>query len=331
MALLEISGLEVAFPSPSGPAYALRGVDLALERGARLGVVGESGAGKSMVAFSILNLISEPGRIAGGSILFDGMDLTRVSDRKLRDIRGGRIAMIFQDPMMTLNPVLTIERQMVETLQAHRDVSHAAARRTALEALKAVAIPSAETRLDGYPHELSGGLRQRVVIAIALMTDPEIIIADEPTTALDVTIQAEVMSLLLKLCTERNLGLILITHDLALVAEPTERLMVMYAGRVVEEGRTAELIARPRHPYTRGLINALPEAGRRGAKLNTIPGSMPGVWETPEGCAFHPRCGRVKERCRAARPELESRGGGGGPSARRVACFDPILEEAAAQ
>ena len=325
MALLDISGLEVAFPSGDGPVYALRRVDLTLERGARMGIVGESGAGKSMLGFSIINLVSPPGRISGGAIVFDGEDLTNASDARLRAVRGGRIAMIFQDPMMTLNPVLTIERQMIETLEAHGSISYRDARAKALEALKAVAIPSPETRLKGYPHELSGGLRQRVVIAIALLTDPELIIADEPTTALDVTIQAEVMSLLLKLCNERNMGLILITHDLALVAETTERLMVMYAGRVVEEGPTADLIANPRHPYTRGLIDALPQAGGRGAALAVIPGVMPGLRETPPGCAFHPRCQRSSARCCVELPTLDTIG-----DARRAACFSPVGSEALA-
>ncbi len=234
MALLEVRGLEVAFPQgPRDEALALRGVDLDLDPGERLGVVGESGAGKSMLAFAILNLISAPGRISAGSIRFDGRNLLTLPPREIRNIRGNRISMIFQDPMMTLNPVLTIGRQMVETLQAHRRIGWAKARKLSIERLAQVAIPTPESRFDSYPHELSGGLRQRVVIAIALLTDPEIIIADEPTTALDVTIQAEIMSLILRLCRENRVGLILITHDLGVVAEVSERLMIMYAGKVV--------------------------------------------------------------------------------------------------
>ena len=322
MALLDMRGVEVSFPVKTGGARALKGVDLSLDRGERLGVVGESGAGKSMLAFAALNLIAEPGRITGGSVRFDGEALESAPEDRLRRIRGGRVAMIFQDPMATLNPVLTIERQMVETLRAHRAISHSKARAQALAALKSVGVPSAETRLRGYPHELSGGLRQRVVIAIALLTEPEIIIADEPTTALDVTIQAGVMRLLNDLSRERGLGLMIITHDLALVAETTDRLMVMYAGRVVEQGPTRALIERPKHPYTAGLIAALPEHAQRGEKLTAIPGAAPSLSNTPTGCAFHPRCARASARCAQEVPGLER----ASPDSVqwRAACFHPL-------
>jgi len=325
MALLEVRGLEVAFPQGRrAEALALRGVDLDLEPGERLGVVGESGAGKSMLAFAILNLIAAPGRISAGSIAFEGRNLLDLSSDEIRKVRGDRISMIFQDPMMTLNPVLTIGTQMVETLQAHRRIGWDEARKLSIERLAQVAIPSSETRFDSYPHELSGGLRQRVVIAIALLTDPEIIIADEPTTALDVTIQAEIMSLILRLCRENRVGLILITHDLGVVAEATERLMIMCAEKVVEEGPTRAIIDTPDHPYSRGLLAALPQRSERGKPLNQIPGSMPGIADLPGGCAYHPRCERAYAGCHLEAPALEAHG------PRRVACFRPLLEKAEA-
>jgi len=318
MALLAVSDLEVAFPRGRGEAYALRGVDLSLERGERLGVVGESGAGKSMLAFAILNLIQPPGRIAAGAIRFEGRDILTLPPRAVRAIRGDRMSMIFQDPMMTLNPVLTIGTQLVETLKAHRRISDRAARQKAIEQLAAVQIPSPESRLESYPHQLSGGLRQRVVIAIALITEPEIVIADEPSTALDVTIQAEIMALLLRLCRDTGVGLILITHDLAVVAEVTERLMLMYAGKVVEEGPTGALIAAPRHPYSAGLLGALPQRTPRDQRLTQIPGTMPGIGDVPAGCAYHPRCPRAVAACAEAIPPLEALDG------RRCACIRPL-------
>jgi len=304
MALLEVRDLRVTFPTRHGPLHALRGVDLSVEKGERLGVVGESGAGKSMAAFAILNLIAEPGYIAGGEVWFEGRDLTTLPRHALRQIRGNRISMIFQDPMMTLNPVLSVGTQMVETLKAHRRITDHEARRLAVEKLREVAIPAPEQRIDAYPHELSGGLRQRVVIAIALLTDPALIVADEPTTALDVTIQAEIMALLLHLCRAHDVGLILITHDLAVVAQVTQRILVLYAGQVIESGPTAEIIAEARHPYTRGLIAALPQKNRPGSRLHQIPGSMPALDAIPEGCAFHPRCGFATDRCARELPAL---------------------------
>ena len=314
MALLEVRNLEVRFPQRSGELVALRDVSFSVDRGMRMGIVGESGAGKSVAAFSILNLVSRPGYIAHGQILFDGEDIVQMSPAQLQRIRGNRITMIFQDPMMTLNPVLTIGTQMIECLQAHGKVNDREARRIAVEKLRQVKIPSPEARIDQYPHELSGGMRQRVVIAIALLTDPDLIIADEPTTALDVTIQAEIMALLLELCKQEGVALILITHDLGVVSQVTEDTIVMYAGRIIEEAPTRELIDHPRHPYTEGLINALPERARQGQRLNQIAGSMPSLHVIPDGCAFHPRCEHTHERCRHEIPGFT------GTTHRRVAC-----------
>ncbi|SFM40426.1 ABC transporter ATP-binding protein [Marinobacter pelagius] len=303
MALLEVKNLDVRFAVRGGDLTALRGISFSLDKGERLGLVGESGAGKSVAAFSILNLIAQPGYIAGGQILFEGKDLAAMSERELRKIRGNRIAMIFQDPMMTLNPVLTIGTQMVEAILAHRNISKKEARAIALDRLQKVQIPSPEKRLDQYPHELSGGMRQRVIIAIALLLDPEIIIADEPTTALDVTIQAEIMDLLLNLCEQENVALMLITHDLGVVSQVTQRMLVMYSGRIIEQGPTREIINDAQHPYTQGLINALPQMGEPGARLFQIPGSMPSLKNVPSGCPFHPRCNFATEQCKQAMPE----------------------------
>ena len=309
MALLEVKNLEVQFAQRKGALTALRDVSFSLERGDRLGIVGESGAGKSVAAFAILNLISSPGSITKGEVLFDGQDLSKISREALRDIRGNKISMIFQDPMMTLNPVLNIGDQMVECLQAHRDISTANARTIALQKLQQVQIPSPEKRLDAYPHELSGGMRQRVIIAIALLLDPAIIIADEPTTALDVTIQAEIMELLMSLCEFNNVGLILITHDLGVVSQVTQRMLVMYAGRIIEQGPTREIINDAQHPYTQGLINALPQQTIPGQRLNQIRGTMPSLNAIPDGCAFNPRCDYTVDACFSELPEFVSSGG----------------------
>lgn len=305
MPLLSVNNLEVQFALRQGAVTALRDICFTLERGERLGVVGESGAGKSVLGFSIINLVSKPGAITHGEVVYEDQNLAVMDNKQLRSIRGNRIAMIFQDPMMTLNPVLTIGAQMVECLHAHRDISKAEARAIALDKLKQVQIPSPETRLDQYPHELSGGMRQRIVIAISLLLDPDLIIADEPTTALDVTIQAEIMDLILTLCKEHNVALMLITHDLGVVAEVTQRTMVMYAGRIIEEGPTQEIIHHARHPYTHGLINALPEMTTPGHRLNQIPGSMPSLQSIPDGCAFRARCDRAIEICKTQVPGLQ--------------------------
>jgi len=302
--LLEVTNLEVTFALRTGNLTAIDGVSFTLDRSERVGLVGESGAGKSVTGFAILNLISKPGYISGGRVLFDGQDLTRLTDTEMRHIRGNRISMVFQDPMMTLNPVLSIGTQMMETLKTHTDLSHEEAEAVCLDKLRKVYIPSPEQRLKQYPHEFSGGMRQRIVVAIALLTNPYLIIADEPTTALDVTIQAEIMDLLLELCASEKTGLLLITHDLAVVSQVTQKIVVMYAGKIVEMGPTAEVIASPLHPYTKGLINALPESCRSGNRLNQIPGMMPTLMGIPAGCAFHPRCEMRRRKCEETVPTL---------------------------
>ncbi|WP_251978093.1 ABC transporter ATP-binding protein [Salinicola avicenniae] len=321
MALLEVNGLDVQFPMRQQPLQALRGVAFHLERGERLGIVGESGAGKSVLAFSLLNLLSRPGFINAGSIRFEGQELVGLSERRLRRLRGRRLAMIFQDPMMTLNPLLTIGQQMVETLHAHRRLTRREARALAIGRLGHVQIAEPELRLRQYPHELSGGMRQRVVIAIALLLDPDIIIADEPTTALDVTTQANLIALLRQLCDKHNVGLILISHDLGVINQLTQRTLVMYAGSIVEQGPTRVLINDAQHPYTQGLVNALPQLTPPRQRLRQIPGPLPDPLDSPVGCAFHPRCpyrfhddGTPREDCLARAPRLESAGEG------RVAC-----------
>lgn len=303
--LLDVQDLVVKFRLRSGDLTALNGINFSLEAGERMGLVGESGAGKSVAGFSIINLISKPGYIASGRVLFEGQEISSYPLEQMRGIRGNRISIIFQDPMMTLNPVLTIGTQMVETIRAHNGrITTAHAREIALEKLQKVYISSPGKRLDQYPHELSGGMRQRVVIAISLLTNPSLIIADEPTTALDVTIQAEVMALLLELCRNENMGLILITHDLGVVSQVTEKIAVMYAGRIVEQGATENIVARPMHPYTQGLIKALPQGAGGRKRLHQIPGMMPNLTSIPAGCAFHPRCDRAMDICRRETPPL---------------------------
>jgi peptide/nickel transport system ATP-binding protein len=304
--LLEVKDLEVKFALRFQDLTAINGVSFVLDKKERLGIVGESGAGKSVTGFAIINLLSKPGYISAGKILFEGREINQLPEEKMREIRGNRISMIFQDPMMTLNPVLTISTQMVETVLAHQDVSKADAVDLALEKLKKVHIPSPEKRLHQYPHECSGGMRQRIIVAIALLTNPSLIIADEPTTALDVTIQAGIMDLLLELCETGDMGLILITHDLAVVSQVTEKIAVMYAGKFVETGSTEAVINDPKHPYTQGLIKALPGSLQPGSRLNQIPGMMPTLTDIPAGCAFHPRCTISDTVCRMEVPALIS-------------------------
>ncbi|MCG8634953.1 MAG: ABC transporter ATP-binding protein [Desulfobacterales bacterium] len=308
--LLEVKNLEVKFALRFGDITAIDGASFTLDKGERLGLVGESGAGKSVTGFSIINLISKPGFISKGSIHFEGEKISDYSDAKMRSIRGDRIAMIFQDPMMTLNPVFTIGYQMIETLLAHRNISREEARAVALEKLKKVHIPSPEERLEQYPHELSGGMRQRIIIAISLLADPAIIIADEPTTALDVTIQAEIMDLLQELCETDHMGLILITHDLGVVSQVTEKIAVMYAGKIIEYGPTDKVVHDPVHPYTIGLIGSIPGSIPPGEDLKQIPGMMPTLTAIPEGCAFNPRCELCQEICTREIPPLEDKGNG---------------------
>lgn len=309
MALLEVKNLEVSFGLRHGSVKALQDINFSIERGDRIGIVGESGAGKSVLGFSILNLISRPGAITGGEVLFEGRNLADLSAKEIRHIRGNRISMIFQDPMMTLNPVLTIGTQMTECLKAHRQINNEDARKIAVQKLQQVYIPSPDKRLDQYPHELSGGMRQRIVIAISLLMDPEIIIADEPTTALDVTIQAEIMELILELCDRNHVALIMITHDLGVISQVTKKLFVMYAGRIIEQGPTKEIINDAQHPYTQGLINALPQMTVRGERLQQIPGSMPTLNVDLKGCAFHPRCTHKEDICAKVHPNYVASGG----------------------
>jgi len=308
--LLEVRDLEVKFALRTGDITAIDNVSFTLDQGERLGLVGESGAGKSVTGFSIINLISKPGFISRGSIHFEGKKISDYSNSQMRTIRGNRISMIFQDPMMTLNPVFTIGYQMIETLQAHQNISKGKARAIALEKLKKVQIPSPEERLDQYPHELSGGMRQRIIIAISLLSDPAIIIADEPTTALDVTIQAEIMDLLQELCETENMGLILITHDLGVVAQVTEKIAVMYAGKIIEFGPTDQVVANPTHPYTIGLIGSIPGSTLPGEELIQIPGMMPTLTDIPPGCAFNPRCELCETICTRETPLLEKKQNG---------------------
>ena len=324
--LLEVIDLEVKFGLRFGDLTAINGISFNLDKGERMGLVGESGAGKSVTGFAVINLISKPGFISGGKVMFNGRDLAALSEEEMRKIRGNRISMIFQDPMMTLNPVLTIGTQMVETLLAHRGISRAEAEAVALEKLKKVQIPSPEKRLAQYPHEFSGGMRQRIVIAIALLTDPQLIIADEPTTALDVTIQAEIMDLLQQLCESEKTGLILITHDLGVVSQVTEKIAVMYAGKIVESGPTARVIGNPRHPYTQGLIKALPGSLQPGSRLNQIPGMMPTLTDIPPGCPFNPRCYLCDAICREKEPPLVVIDKHGCMAACHMVTPDPDLE-----
>lgn len=304
--LLEIQDLVVKFGLRFGDLTAIDGVSFTLNKKERMGLVGESGAGKSVTGFAIVNLLSKPGYIHAGRILFEGIELNRLSDEEIRKVRGNRISMIFQDPMMTLNPVLTIGTQMTETVLAHKEMRRADAMDLALEKLKKVYIPSPEKRLSQYPHECSGGMRQRIVIAIALLTNPSLIIADEPTTALDVTIQAGIMDLLVELCETEDMSLLLITHDLAVVSQVTEKIAVMYAGKIVESGATDDIIHDPRHPYTQGLIKALPGTLEAGSRLYQILGMMPTLTDIPPGCPFHPRCMVGLPRCGTETPILIS-------------------------
>jgi peptide/nickel transport system ATP-binding protein len=314
---LEVHDLKTHFFTRAGVVRAVDGVSFEVRPGEVLGLVGESGCGKTVTGFSILGLVDPPGRIVGGRVLFEGTNLLELDEDKLRKIRGARIAMVFQDPMMTLNPVLRIDTQMVEAVRAHQDVDAQAALSIAREALERVGIPSPESRLRSYPHQFSGGMRQRVAIAIALLNRPQLIIADEPTTALDVTIQAQILYEAQKLCRESGTALIWITHDLSVVAGLADRICVMYAGRIVEQGSVDEVLDAPLHPYTHGLIGSVPSRNRRGVPLAQIPGMTPALINLPPGCAFRNRCPRAAARC-AEQPELEAYDG------RLVRCFYPL-------
>ena len=319
--LLSVDDLRTWFSVREGSQQrelrAVDGVSFSLGAGEILGMVGESGSGKSVTGFSILGLIDPPGRIAGGRIVFRGRDLVTLPEEDMRRLRGNRIAMIFQDPMMTLNPVLRIETQMIETILAHEDTTHAAARIRARDSLGRVGIPSPEERLAAYPHQLSGGMRQRVAIAIALLNRPDLIIADEPTTALDVTIQGQILFEMQRLCRESGTALLWITHDLSVVSSLADRVCVMYAGRIVESGDVNEVLERPLHPYTAGLINSLPGQTPRGRVLVPIPGMTPSPLERPSGCAFRTRCSHAQPDC--AQEPAET-----GSGTRRLRCHHPL-------
>jgi peptide/nickel transport system ATP-binding protein len=321
--LLQVRNLRTEFTTRDGVLPAVADVSFDVARGEVLGLVGESGSGKSVTGFSILGLIDPPGRIAAGSIVFDGAELIGAAPEALRALRGRRIAMIFQDPMMTLNPVLSIETQMVETVIAHERVTRTAARTRAIEALTRVGIAAANERLAQYTHQFSGGMRQRVAIAIALLHRPQLIIADEPTTALDVTVQGQILYEMQKLTRESGTALIWITHDLAVVAGLADRIAVMYAGRIVELGDAARVLDAPLHPYTRGLLDSVPAATAPGQRLRQISGTTPSLVRLPAGCAFRERCPRARDACREL-PAVTHVG------ERALRCHFPLLETAAA-
>ena len=315
--LLQIEGLRTHFFTKAGVVKAVDDVSLTLERGRILGIVGESGSGKSMLAYSIMGLVDAPGRIVSGRIALNGIDLAGLDEPSWRRLRGARVAMVFQDPMMTLNPVLRIDTQMVEAVRAHHAISHESALERAREALSRVGIASPDERLRNYPHQFSGGMRQRVAIAIALINRPDLVIADEPTTALDVTIQGQILSEMQALCRDAGTGLIWITHDLSVIAGLADEVCVMYAGRVVEAGPVDDVLDGPRHPYTRGLLDSVPSRNVPGKPLSQIRGAMPSLLALAPGCAFRERCARSLDACRAM-PVLAATG------SRSLRCVNPL-------
>ena len=303
--ILRVSNLKTYFYTDAGVAQAVDDVSFSLEAGKTLALVGESGCGKSMTALSILRLVPDPpGRIVGGEIVFQGEDLTQVSERRMREIRGNDISMIFQEPMTSLNPVFRVGHQIGSALRLHRKLDKSAARRAAIDLLDQVGIPAPESRVDDYPHQMSGGMRQRVMIAMALACDPKVLIADEPTTALDVTIQAQILDLLRKLQQERDMALLLITHDLGVVAETADDVAIMYAGEIIEHAPVQSLFAHRGHPYTEGLFESLPQVEHRGRRLKPIRGNVPAATHFPTGCRFHPRCPYMMEHCKTEHPPL---------------------------
>jgi peptide/nickel transport system ATP-binding protein len=323
--LLEVRHLRVEFPTRRGTLVALDDISFDIAPGEILGVVGESGAGKSLTGSAIIGLLDPPGRIAGGEIRFDGRRIDNLRYEAMRKVRGRSIGAVFQDPLTSLNPLYTIGRQLVETIQTHLAVSADEARKRAMRLLEESGIPAAAERIDQYPHQFSGGMRQRVVIALALAAEPKLIVADEPTTALDVSIQAQIIALMKRLCREHGTAVMLVTHDMGVIAETCDRVAVMYAGRIVEIGPVHEVIHAPAHPYTVGLMGSIPAMREERERLLQIDGVMPRLNAIPEGCAFNPRCVHAFERCRVERPELLDAG------ATRAACWlhAPVLESAA--
>jgi peptide/nickel transport system ATP-binding protein len=319
---LQVRNLHTKFFTRAGVVPAVNDVSFNVSRGKVLGLVGESGSGKTVTGFSIMRLVDEPGRITGGQILFGGRDLVTTSEEEMRAIRGNRIAMIFQDPMMTLNPVLRIDTQMIETMQAHRKISREDARQRARDTLGMVGIPSPDERLKAYPHQFSGGMRQRVAIAIALLHEPELIVADEPTTALDVTIQGQILAEVQKLAANTGTSIIWITHDLSVVAGLADDIAVMYAGEIAEYGSVEDVLDHPLHPYTNGLLGSVPSRNRRGEPLRQIPGTTPSLMNLPPGCPFQTRCPRAADVCRQSPPMAEIL------PAHEARCFRPHLENA---
>ncbi|MGJ7484769.1 ABC transporter ATP-binding protein [Variovorax sp. LT2P21] len=313
--LLQVQNLVVEFPGRRGTLRALDDISFDIAPGEILGVVGESGAGKSLTGAAIIGLLEPPGRVAGGEIRLEGERIDQLSHDKMRHIRGRKIGAIFQDPLTSLNPLYTVGRQLVETIQAHLPVNGAEARRRAIGLLQDTGIPAAEQRIDHYPHQFSGGMRQRVVIALALAAEPKLIVADEPTTALDVSIQAQIIQLLKRICKERGAAVMLITHDMGVIAETCDRVAVLYAGRIAEIGPVQEVIHQPAHPYTMGLMASIPDIEVDRERLNQIDGAMPRLNAIPRGCAYNPRCPRVFERCTQERPDLLNAG------ATRAACW----------
>jgi peptide/nickel transport system ATP-binding protein len=316
MSLLEVRNLRVEFPGRRGTLLAIDDVSFSIEPGEVLGVVGESGAGKSLTGASIIGLLEPPGRVAAGEILLEGERIDNLPYEQMRRIRGKKIGAIFQDPLTSLNPLYTISKQLTETILVHMDMTEEQARKRAIELLDEVGIPAADKRIDSYPHEFSGGMRQRVVIALALCANPQLIVADEPTTALDVSIQAQIIALLKRLCKDHKTAVMLITHDMGVIAETADRVAVMYAGRIAEIGKVRDVIKDAKHPYTKGLMGSIPVVGHDVDVLQQIDGTMPRLNEIPKGCAFNPRCPDAIDRCFSERPDLMATGG-----ASRAACW----------
>jgi peptide/nickel transport system ATP-binding protein len=302
--VLSVRDLKVAFSGRRGVLVAVDGVSFAIAAGEVLGVVGESGAGKSLTGAAVIGLLEPPGRIAGGEIFLKGRRIDNLSAEAMRKVRGRHIGMVFQDPLTSLNPLYRVGDQIVETIRTHMPLSDSQARERAIELLQEVGIQGARERIDSYPHEFSGGMRQRVVLALALCAQPELLIGDEPTTALDVSIQAQIIALLKRLCRERGTAVMLITHDMGVIAETADRVAVMYAGRIVEIGPVRDVVKNPHHPYTKGLMGAIPTIDNQSSRLVQITGSMPRLTAIPRGCAFHPRCPQAFDRCRVERPEM---------------------------